>query len=257
MFSASRSGLVLSDLSSMNGTFHNGRKCSTPVNLVTGDEVRIGHVKIHVDLHMGGVEEDSVSHLQTQATAMRAVMVTVLVADVAAFTKMSQKLPPKDVADMLDAWFGEVTDIVRNEDGEIDKYIGDCVMALWRGSADDGPKGAAASIRASQEILALTDRMSSERWIHHSEYPWRCRVSLNTGEALIGSIGGKGARDFTVLGDTVNVAFRLEGIGAVKGWDLTVSAGTAELVQDLFPLKCMGPVIVEGRSDPVEVYTLE
>ncbi len=257
MFSASNSGLVLSDLTSLNGTFYNGRKISTPVNLSTGDEVKVGNIKISIDMHLGGVDEDSGAHMQTQSTAMKAVLVTVLVTDIAKFTTMSQQLPPKEMAEMLDSWFGEVTNVIQREGGEIDKYIGDCVMALWRSTPETLSQNAAASIRVSNEILALTDKMSAESWQFKDKFAWKCRVALNTGEALSGNIGGKGSRDFTVLGDTVNVAFRLEGVGAVKGWPLTISASTAEPVMSEFPFESMGPVIVEGRSDTVEVYTLK
>lgn len=257
MFNASSSGLVISDLTSLNGTFHNGRKISTPVNLSTGDEVKVGNIKIGIDMHLGSLSEDSGSHLQTQSTAMKAVLVTVLVTDIAKFTTMSQQLPPKEMAEMLDKWFGEVTSLIESEGGEIDKYIGDCVMALWRSTPEQLSQTAAASIRVSKEILALTKRMSDEHWMFKQQFPWQCRVALNTGEALMGSIGGKGARDFTVLGDTVNVAFRLEGVGAVKGWPITISASTAEPVLSEFELVSMGSVIVQGRSDTVEVYTLK
>ncbi|MCB0325631.1 MAG: adenylate/guanylate cyclase domain-containing protein [Bdellovibrionales bacterium] len=256
VFSASRSGLVLSDLSSLNGTFLNGRKISTPANVVTGDEVRVGHVKITVDLHMGEVDQESGSHMQTQSAAMRAVLVTVLVADIAGFTSMSQSVPAKEVADMLDVWFGETTEIVERHGGEIDKYIGDCVMALWRHDVDAVEEGGINAVQAARDILLVTEQLAQSKWQHQAGHPWRCRVALNTGEALIGSIGSKGARDFTVLGDTVNVAFRLEGVAAVKGWTLALSRSTAELVEKHFPLQLMGPSIIEGRKDTIDVFTL-
>ena len=258
VFSASASGVVLSDLSSMNGTFVNGYRITTPVDISSGDVVAIGDTKFHVKLTLGESSDGDPSHGRTQTAQLKAVVVTVLVVDVCGYTKLSEALPPNDVANMMHHWFQVVSDIVNEYGGEVDKYIGDCVMALWRETASHAGESAKKAIEAGKKIKAVTEKLSTDgQWEHHERYPWTCRVALNTGEALMGMVGGGGRRDFTVLGDTVNVAFRLEGVAGKLSTDFILSAGTAEFVKDAFPLKSLGKVNLEGRSGEVGVFTLE
>lgn len=258
MISASNTGLVISDLSSMNGTFVNGRAINTPVTLVTGDIIRVGRTNIGVTLLIGPSEEDSLSYMQTQSTQLAAVLVTVMVADVMSFTRISQMYPPAEVAGMLDRWFGDVSEIVQLRGGQVDKYIGDCVMALWISGDSKGLESAENAVLAAKEIVAHTDMISrSGSWKYCSEMPWRCRVALNTGEALMGSVGAKAARDFTVLGDTVNVAFRLESIASKFDVSTILSLETVRrLNPNLHNIIPLGEVDVEGRDGTINVFSL-
>ena len=261
VFSASKSGIVLSDLSSLNGTFVNGRRISTPVDLAPGDVVRIGAVRINVELHRGGSrdeDEATGSATTTRATQMSSVEVTVFVADVASFTRISQDIAPHDVAEMLSRWFELVSGIVVNAGGTVDKYIGDCVMALWQSKPHDAERVTSAAVHAAIQTLQETRKLvASGVWKHEAEHPWECRVALNTGEALMGAIGVGSARDFTVLGDAVNIAFRLESIAGHSDVPLIFSGGTARYVSTLPGLRSLGNAIVEGRSETVEIFTVD
>ncbi len=260
IFSASSSGLVLSDLSSLNGTFHDGRRISTPVNLSSGDTVRIGHVKIRIDLRLGETSEDRLSNHETKSNPMmRSGKISVLVVDIAGFTTKSQALPPEDVAGMLDDWFEVVAGIVYEKKGEVDKYIGDCVMALWYADAKaEKDTSVLRAVEAAAEIVRKTEQMVAEgRWPHQAEHPWECRVAINTGEALIGTVGGKGSRDFTVLGDTVNVAFRLEKVAKQKEVPIIFSEETSNDVAESVSVRSLGDVTVPGRSEAIKIYTLD
>ena len=261
IISASEAGVVLSDLSSLNGTQVNGRRITAPVDVGSGDILQIGSVKITIELGRRVTspnkdEDDTI--LSTTAHQMASVMVTVLVADVCSYTKMSQQLPPHDVADMLNRWFKKVGDAIHAHGGEIDKYIGDCVMALWRSPNESIERSAVSAIQAAERILRDTEQLAKdEAWKYQDVHPWGCRVALNTGEALMGAVGTGGARDFTVLGDTVNIAFRLESLASSQGSSLAISEGTAKLVAQLLPLRSLGEVILEGRKNTLEVFTLE
>ncbi len=257
VFSASSSGVVLSDLSSLNGTLVNGNRISTAVDLSSGDVVTISDTKIAVKLSLGEGDHNDSTHGRTQTAQLAAVVVTVLVVDVCGYTKISEALPPKDVAHLMHIWFQNMSEIVKNGAGEVDKYIGDCVMALWRGTHGDAPVRAKQAVTAGIEMLKETARIStSGEWPYHQSFPIRCRVALNTGEALMGTVGGAGKRDFTVLGDTVNVAFRLEGIAGKLDTFFLCSAATADLVKDVYEVKDLGKVNVEGRSGEIKVFTL-
>src|SRR5262249_30635022 len=136
VFNGTMSGMILSDLGSLNGTFVKGRRITTPVVLKPGDTVTIGSSKIVVHPGTVGGAIAAGSMAGTMVDQMRRVSITVLVADVCGFTVLSEQLAPHDVASMLQHWFGRVSETVEQFGGEVDKYIGDCVMALWRGSED-------------------------------------------------------------------------------------------------------------------------
>ncbi len=256
VFNASASGIVLSDLSSLNGTFVNGRRISVPTNLSPGDQITVGSTEVLVQAANISIEDSSALSAQsTMAAQMRAVVVTVLLADVTGYTRMSEQVPGREVAEMLQRWFSDVSDVVTSFGGEVDKYIGDCVMALWRGSAQTAEAQAVLAGRAAISILKLTQGLSEgPLWPHRSQFPWRCRISLNTGEALLGTLGGAGSRDFTVLGDTVNVAFRLNDLAGTLNEDVIISADTANRLDASFTVESLGTAPVEGRRDPVAIF---
>src|SRR5262249_21153579 len=161
-----------------------------------------------------------------QSLGMEIIQATVLVSDVRGYTALSENLPAHTVAEMLQRWFAVCTEIVETNGGEIDKYIGDSVMAFWRGreTAED-------AVRAALEIQRTTSVLSSE-WKHGTAHPWRCKTSLNTGEVLCGTVGIGDARKLTVLGDAVNVAFRLNDVASEAGEEITLGKDTAEAVKE-------------------------
>lgn len=257
LFAASASGVVLSDLSSTNGTFINGTPVTSPIDIETGDVVEIGSAKIRVELNAEQFLPADTQMIATEANPISETgMVTVLVADVKKYTRLSEALPPADVAAMLQSWFDRVSETVRAFEGEVDKYMGDCVMALWRSEVADTQSLAHKASSAALEILKITKQLSEgTTWKHREKFPWRCRVALNTGQVLMGSVGSRGARAFTVLGDVVNVAFRLDSIGSELDHEFLVSAETAQYVKNALQLKKLGMFSVKGRSQTVEVYT--
>ncbi len=257
VLNASSTGITLTDLSSTNGTFLNGRRVSTPAVVRGGDQITIGSASILVEalsVDESPFEDDS---NQTQAAKLRHVVVTVLVADVCGYTRLSESVPGQDVGEMLRRWFESVAVIVGNKGGEIDKYIGDAVMALWIGSAEESAALARNALLAGKEIIHATSALgTSASWTHQERFPWTCRVCLNTGDALIGALGNRHSREFTVLGDSVNVAFRLEGLAKSLGHSFVLSATTAELVRAEFELTDLGSSNVKGREEVVGVYGL-
>lgn len=258
VFSASSTGVLLSDLSSLNGTLLNGSRISTPVDVKSGDIVTIGDTKITLDLSYHGDDGDETWLGRTQSSQLVVAVVTVLVVDVCGYTRISEALPPEEVAAMMDRWMQMITGIVTANGGEVDKYIGDCVMALWRGRHDNERENAFEAIEAGREMLRRSEELSvMGEWGYHLTYPWRCRVALNSGEALIGTLGGPGKRDYTVLGDSVNLAFRLEGAAKKMGVDFIFSDATADLVGGLCSVRDLGRIQVEGRKGEVGVFTLE
>lgn len=255
---ASEAGIVLSDLASLNGTFANHRRITTPLDLNNGDRISLGenNAVFIVEFQSASTDREVVTTaFQTQNAGMKVVNVTVLLADIRGYTKMSQTLPSTEVAAALQAWFRQINQIVQQYGGQVDKYIGDCVMALWVGQASHPQQAACSAAQAAQEILRLTHNFSQHEWSYHASYPWICRVALNTGSALSGSLGTREAREFAVLGDSINVAFRLEGIASKLNTESILGATTAALIASTIPVRSLGEVELEGRAGTVEVFT--
>ena len=193
----------------------------------------------------------------TVVAEMRVVVVTVLTADVCSYTRMSEEFPAHDVTAMLQVWFRRVSETIEEFGGMVDKYIGDCVMALWPGDRADAAAHAARAGAAALAVQERTDALSATGpWPYHESRPWRCRISMNTGDALMGMLVGAGTRDFTVLGDTVNVAFRLNDLAGKVEKPIVLSAGTAALIEGEFALESLGPMPIEGRAGTVEMFQL-
>ncbi len=258
VMNASATGVLLSDLASLNGTFVNKERVTTPINLESNDVVAIGDTKITIELPLTGIGEDVTDVTGTQAAALEGIIVTVLVADVCGYTYLSEHLDTQVVANMLQRWFKRTTEIVKAHGGIVDKYIGDCVMAVWRGPREEGAELARLALEAAKVINESSSALSLEPpWdALHQQFPWHCRVALNSGEALSGAVGDRGARDFTVLGDTVNVAFRLEGYASQQDHDFVLGPDTAELLKDNQNITSLGTVKLPGREKELEVFTL-
>jgi adenylate cyclase len=172
--------------------------------------------------------------------------VTVLMADLTGFTPFSERSTPVEVVTMLNTYYGAVVPEILDQGGTVTQFIGDAIMALFNAPVRQ-PDHAMRAVRAAlrlQEVAAATGR---EGWP-------RFRVGINTGPALIGNIGSAAMRHFTAIGDTVNLAARLEGTAPAGG--IVLGAGTAALVDTSVRLAPRGAVTVKGKTEPVEAYLL-
>jgi adenylate cyclase len=193
--------------------------------------------------------EERFSPLYTAETAAGKHEVSVLFADLCGFTSFSEHRDPREVSAMLNAYFeAAIPPVVREHGGEIDRLVGDALMATFNRRGDQ-PDHAVRAARAGLAIQRAAERLSAE----HPSWP-RFRVGVNTGEAMVGVLGAEGGKSYTVIGDAVNVAARLEAaapLGSVAIGHTTLqrlpSARTSPL----------GAVRVKGKRDPVEAYVLE
>jgi adenylate cyclase len=173
---------------------------------------------------------------------------TVLFADLAGFTSFSERHDPRDVTEMLNAYFEQVIPpIVRRHGGDVDRIIGDALMVTFNRRGDQ-PDHVQRAARAGLEIQRATERIVAA----NPSWP-RFRVGINTGEAVVTVLGTAGGRTETVIGDTVNLASRIEGIAPVGG----VALGP-ETVRQLrgASTEPLGRVEVKGKEEPVEVHRL-
>jgi adenylate cyclase len=193
--------------------------------------------------------EERFSDLYLDETAAGKREVSVLFADLVGFTSFSDGRDPREVSEMLNALFAAaIPSIVDQYGGEVDRLIGDAIMATW-GTRGDQPDHARRAVQAALALQRATGRLVED----HPGWP-RFRAAVNTGEAMVGLIGAESGRSYTVIGDTVNLASRLESRappGGVVIGSQTLRALPGARVQTL------GDVSLKGKMGPVEAYLLE
>jgi adenylate cyclase len=175
--------------------------------------------------------------------------ITVLFADLVGFTSMSEKLEPRQVVDLLNELFESLTAEVFLQDGTLDKYIGDALIAFF-GAPEEQEDHPARAIRTG---LAMQQRLREMAEKHPERPPLSMRIGINTGPAVVGDIGSKLRSDYTVIGDTVNTASRLESQIARAG-DVVIGPLTAERCLGIFELEKLEEVPLKGKSKPVQPW---
>ena len=183
--------------------------------------------------------------------------VTVMFTDIAGFSRIATGRSPADVASFLNRHFGLIGKEVDAEGGTIDKYIGDSVMAFW-GAPNDDPGHALHACRAALAIAASFEA-DNRRRAKKGYSPVRLRIGIHTGPAVVGNVGAPGRINYTLIGDTVNAAQRLEQLGkeVVNEADVIVlaSAATVAELPDDIPRQALGELLLRGMGE-FEVFRL-
>jgi class 3 adenylate cyclase len=173
---------------------------------------------------------------------------TILFADISGFTAMSEELDPEEVTTIVADCFAVLGATVADYGGVVDKYMGDCVMALFGApkALENAPqKAIAAALKMLDEVEIFNQR-------HALAKPLGMHIGVNTGEVLSGELGSKEKRDFTVMGDAVNVASRLKDLSGPG--HILVGPQTWRYARESFRFKPLRPVAVKGKEDLVQVY---
>jgi adenylate cyclase len=198
------------------------------------------------------VLSEIVRHRGDSALGSSRRLITVLFSDIRGFTSISEKVEPEQVAEMLREYLTEMTDVVFRHGGTVDKYVGDCIMALYNAPFDD-PDHAANAIRTGLELQERTLAVSA-RWEARLGAAIRNGVGINTGEAVVGAMGSRQRLEYTAIGDTVNLASRLESLTKEYGSGIVISESTHEAVKGRFIARQLGAVPVKGKMQPVKIY---
>jgi class 3 adenylate cyclase/tetratricopeptide (TPR) repeat protein/ribosomal protein L40E len=179
-------------------------------------------------------------------------LVTVLFADVANFTSLSEKLEPEEVHQIMEGCLRILMDEIHKYEGTINQFTGDGVMALFGAplAHEDHAQRACYAALAIQKNLAEY----SEKVKKNYGQEFRMRIGLNSGPVVVGSIGDDLHMDYTAIGDTINLASRMEGLA--QPGSVLLSRNTHRLVKDYFDLKPIGPLEVKGKEDPQEAFEL-
>jgi adenylate cyclase len=211
------------DLGSRNGTFVNGRRVITPVILEHGAVIRITTNELVFEQSEGGASDsahDVTLAAGTDATHDESATVAIMVCDIRGFSTMSEVLPEDVLARTLGDWFREAGNLVQENGGTIDKFIGDAILAYWIQGSETG----AEVHRAFSTGRELLEKAMTRRWPDHADKPFQIAVAFHHGVVTCGNIGLVAQRDATIIGDAVNTVFRIESVMKPLGQRLTASA---------------------------------
>ncbi len=179
---------------------------------------------------------------------------TVLFSDIRGFTTISEKLSPEELVHLLNEYLTAMTDLVFKYDGLLDKYMGDAIMAVW-GAPLDQPDHAERACRTALEMLEELRKLQN-KWESEGRPRMDIGVGINTGDMVVGNMGSQMRFDYTVMGDSVNLGSRLEGINKEYGTSVVISEFTHEIIKDRFFCRELDSVRVKGKKLPVRIYEL-
>ncbi|GAB4111889.1 MAG: adenylate/guanylate cyclase domain-containing protein [Acidobacteriota bacterium] len=171
------------------------------------------------------------------------VEATVLFSDIAGFSKLSERITPRELATLLNDYFTKMGDIIMELEGMINKYIGDAIMAIWNAPLPS-PRHAHLACKAALRMKKAVDAMA----------PLKMRIGINTGPMVAGNLGHRERMEYTVIGDSVNLASRLEGANKAFGTAVMISESTQALVQNDFLMRRLDRIRVVGKQQPIAVY---
>jgi class 3 adenylate cyclase len=179
-------------------------------------------------------------------------VVTVLFSDIRNFTSISESMPPDKLVHLLNEYFTEMARIIFENQGSLDKYIGDAIVAVF-GSLirlENAPQTAVrAAIQMMQEMSSL-----NERWKNQYGFRMDIGIGINTGEVFLGNVGSPDRMEFTVIGDTVNIASRFSGVA--KGGQILITEETLASLGPGINYAKLSPVSVKGKTDKLEVFEI-
>lgn len=193
-------------------------------------------------------------HLMSGKVALggETLTVTILFADIRSFTTISEKMDAQALVALLNEYFTEMVGSVMSEDGVVDKYIGDAIMAVF-GAPVSKPDDAVRAVRAAAKMRAALVHLN-ERLATRGLGPLATGIGIHTGEVVAGNIGSEARMEYTVIGDAVNVASRLESATKDLGVGILISDDTWELVKEEIDARAAKELTVKGRARPVVTY---
>lgn len=179
---------------------------------------------------------------------------TIFFSDLHGFSSISERLDPQELTTLLNDYLSDMTDIILEEEGTVDKYEGDAIIAFWNAPLDQPDH----ALRACRAALRCRQRLQERReeFLQRAGSPIRMRIGINTGTVVVGNMGSRQRFDYTVLGDAANLASRLEGANKAFGTTILVAESTWLQAGGRVPGREIGLVRVVGRRTPVRVFEL-
>ena len=181
-------------------------------------------------------------------------VITAFFSDVQGFTSISEKLAPRELVELLNEFLTEMTDIILRHKGTVDKFEGDAIIAFF-GAPTELPNQARSACEASVEMQTRLAEMR-RIWRESNTPELKMRIGLYTGPAVVGNMGSKNRMDYTMMGDTVNTAARLEGVNKIYGTYSLIGERTRREAGDDFLVREVDHIQLLGKKDPIRVYEL-
>ncbi|MBN1281272.1 MAG: adenylate/guanylate cyclase domain-containing protein [Candidatus Thermoplasmatota archaeon] len=179
---------------------------------------------------------------------------TIFFSDIRGFTPISEQLKPEELVHLLNEYLTEMTSIIINNQGLVDKFMGDAIMAFW-GAPLDLPNHADIACSSSLQMME-TLRQLQQKWKEQGIPVFDIGIGLNSGEAIVGNMGSATRFDYTAIGDNVNLASRMEGLNKVYGTKIIMTEHTQVLVHEQFETRKLDAVKVKGKKKPIFIYEL-
>jgi class 3 adenylate cyclase len=238
----------------VRGTDEVGRVAQAFNEMVSGlrqrDQIK-GLFKRYLSPHM---VDELIKHPEKAAPGGERKMLTVLFSDLVGFTSMSEQLSPEALVAILNAYFEQAAVVLTKNGATLDKFIGDAIMCFWNAPLPQEDHAARACFTAL-ELVSLVERLAPE--FEAKGLPrLDCRIGINTGAGVAGNIGSSAAQDYTVIGDMVNLASRLEGACKVYGTRTLVSEDTLTAARGAVLARELDLLRVKGKQRPVRVFEL-
>ena len=180
--------------------------------------------------------------------------VTILFTDIEGFTSISEKTPPMELALHLEEYFNIMLEELRIENATVDKFIGDAIMVFW-GAPIDNPKHAMSAVRAAWNCIQKINELN-RKWNESGKPEFITRFGIASGEAIVGNVGASSRLNYTVLGDNVNLASRMEGLNKFYGTWILVTSSVVSQTDDVFMFRHVDRGAVKGKLQGEEIYEL-
>lgn len=239
------------DLGSANGTFVNGNRIVTPTPLHTGDIIGLGKTElIFTQQSAPQLKPTPIQNLGDETIAfVNKQRVTILVCDIHRYTELSEVVGNEEISKLLLHWNRKATQIIRHYHGQVDKFIGDAVLAFWLQEENNHlEKVLSAAMAINRVTAALGDKL-------HFPWPLTTGAAINSGTIMLGNLGADGSRDFTMVGDAVNVAFRLESQTVANSKEVILGPKTYEQLRQHHDIFTPQTFVLKGKNDNVQGYT--
>ncbi|HTX60519.1 MAG TPA: adenylate/guanylate cyclase domain-containing protein [Verrucomicrobiae bacterium] len=181
------------------------------------------------------------------------VKATIFYSDIRGFTSMSETMTPEEIYGQLNEYFEEMCAIIFQYGGYVDKFIGDCVMAVFSApyqTPDDARNAVISAVKQQEKILEM-----AERWKAQGKKQFTVGMGVNTGDVVMGNLGASSRMNYTVIGDNVNVAARLYNVA--KGGEIIISETTYAECKDIVEVDELEPVSVKGKVAPIKIYNVK
>ncbi len=184
----------------------------------------------------------------------RKIELTVLFSDITGFTSIAERMTPEQLMLHLSEYFDELTKILTHNRGTVDKYIGDAIMAFWGAPVHDEDH----AVHACEAAVACQEKIAelNRKWVKEGKSALVTRIGISTGPTVVGNVGSHERMNYTVMGDNVNMASRLEGANKIYGAKMIVSQRTYEATSGKFLFRPLGIAALKGKSKGMAIYEL-